>query len=63
MDRIVNKSRTFKEADEWTRRQYREMTPNERIKVARELQCKVYGPNPPDAREGRIASKRKLHDS
>ena len=57
MDRIVNISRTFKEADEWTKRQYREMTPNERIKVARELQRKVYGPNPPDVRECHRAAK------
>jgi hypothetical protein len=57
MDRIVNISRTFKEADEWTKRQYREMTPNERIKVARELQRKVYGPNPPDVRASGWSAK------
>jgi hypothetical protein len=51
MDRTVNKSRNFKEADEWTKRQYREMTPDQRLAVARELQRRVYGPNPPDIRE------------
>jgi hypothetical protein len=51
VDRIAKKSRSFKEAEEWTRRQYREMTPGERIAVARELQRRVFGPNPPDVRE------------
>jgi len=57
MDRTANKSRNFKEADEWTKRQYREMTPNERIAVSRELQRKAYGPNPPDVRESHRAAK------
>jgi hypothetical protein len=56
MDRIVNISRTFKEADEWTKRQHREMTPNERMAVAWELKLRAYGPNPPDVREGRYVS-------
>jgi hypothetical protein len=57
MDRTANESRNFKEADEWTKRQYREMTPNERIAVSRELQRKAYGPNPPDVRESHRAAK------
>jgi hypothetical protein len=49
--RIGKKSRSFKEAEEWTNKQYREMTPDERIAASRILQRKVYGPNPPDVRE------------
>jgi hypothetical protein len=54
--RVANKSRSFKEAEEWNKRQYREMTPNERIAASRIPQRGVYGPNPPDAREGRFGA-------
>jgi hypothetical protein len=54
--RVANKSRSFKEAEEWNERQYREMTPNERIAALRVLQRRVYGPNPPDVREGRFVA-------
>lgn len=44
-------SKSFREADEWTKRQYREMSPAERIEVARELQRRFFGSNPPDVRK------------
>jgi hypothetical protein len=55
--RAGNKSRSFKEAEEWNRRQYREMSPNERIAASRVLRRKVYGPNPPDVRSWHRAGK------
>jgi hypothetical protein len=49
--REVHKSTSFKEADEWTKRQYRAMSCDERIQAARLLQRRVFGANPPDVRE------------
>ena len=44
MERIVHKAKSFKEADEWDRRQQLSMTPQERIRVVRVLQRKTLGP-------------------
>jgi len=49
--REVHKSTSFKEADEWTNRQYQAMSCDERIQAARLLQRRVFGANPPDVRE------------
>ena len=43
MKAIVNKCRSFEEADAWDRRQQLAMTPQERINAARELQRRVFG--------------------
>jgi len=51
MERIVYKARSFKDAESWTLRQYRSMTPDERIAAARELQRRFYGSACPDVRE------------
>jgi hypothetical protein len=51
MERVAKKFSNFKEAEEWTIRQYREMTPDERLAAARELQRRFFGPNQPDIRE------------
>lgn len=51
MDRIVHKSRSFREADAWDREQQRQMTPQERILAVRELQRRVYGPDAKGVRE------------
>jgi hypothetical protein len=56
MERIVHKARSFKEADEWDKRQHQQMTPDERFAIARELQRRVFGPNPPDVREWQRAN-------
>ncbi len=50
MERVVHKSKSFREADLWTLAQYREMTPDERIAAARVLQRSVYGKDLPDVR-------------
>ncbi len=51
MKRIVNKSRSFEAAAEWDMRQHLEMTPQQRIDAARELQRRVYKANARDVRE------------
>ena len=51
MERIVHKSTSFEEAKEWDIRQQLAMTPEERLNAAKELQRRVYGPNPIDVRE------------
>jgi hypothetical protein len=51
LTREVHISKSFREADEWTKRQYREMTPAERIEAARILQRRVFDPRLPDVRE------------
>ena len=43
MKAVVNKCRSFEDADKWDRRQQLAMTPQERIRVSRELQRRVYG--------------------
>lgn len=51
LSREVHISKSFREADEWTKKQYREMTPAERIEAARVLQKKVFDSHLPDVRE------------
>lgn len=63
MERIVNKSKSFAEADEWDRKQYSEMTSEERFAIAEVLKRCVYGHNIPDVRTERLASKCYLHDA
>jgi len=43
MEAVVNKCRSFTEADAWDRRQQLAMTPQQRINVSRELQRRVFG--------------------
>ncbi|MFC1822573.1 hypothetical protein ACFL9T_07685 [Thermodesulfobacteriota bacterium] len=51
MERIVNKSHNFKEAEEWDILQHIQMSPEERQKAAEELRKRVYGKNAPDIRK------------
>jgi hypothetical protein len=53
MERIVNKSKSFREAADWDIQQHVAMTPQERIRTARLLQKKVY----PDAKDVRECHK------
>lgn len=46
---VVYVARNFKEAEEWDRRQMREMSPSERLLAARELQLRAH-PNARDLR-------------
>lgn len=51
MERIVNKSNSFKEAEEWDILQHIQMSPEERQKAAEELRKRIYGKDAPDIRE------------
>ena len=51
MERIANKARSFEEAEEWDRKQYQEMTPNERMEAAADIKKRVFPGYCPDIRE------------
>jgi len=51
MERIVNRTASFSDAQEWDIEQQIRMTANERMKAAAELKLRAYGPNAPDVRE------------
>ena len=51
MERIVHKTKSFKEAKDWDIRQYLLMSPQERMEIARILKSRVYPPPNPDVRE------------
>jgi hypothetical protein len=43
MERVVNKAKSFAEAEAWDREQQHRMTPQERVRVSRVLQRRVFG--------------------
>ena len=49
--RVVNKARTFAEAEEWDILQHVRMSPEERREVAKELKRHAYGEKCPDVRD------------
>ena len=51
MEKIINKSKTFEEAEHWDIFQQIEMTPEERQKAAAELRRRFYGDDAPDVKE------------
>ncbi len=52
MERVAFKASSFAEADRWDREQSWALTPDERLKILRVLQERVYGKDAPDVREG-----------
>ncbi len=50
---IFNISKNFKEAEEWDIKQNISMTPEERIKAAKELEICFYGKKTVDVRESK----------
>ncbi|MEE9449024.1 MAG: hypothetical protein V3V72_03150 [Ignavibacteriaceae bacterium] len=50
MERIFNKAKNNKKAAQWDVLQQISMSPEERMKVAKELKNRYYGNNPPDVR-------------
>jgi len=50
MERIIHKSKSFKQAEEWDISQHIGMTPDERQEVAAELRKRVYGKRAVDIR-------------
>jgi signal transduction histidine kinase len=51
VERIAQKFKTFKEAEEAERRLHKSMTPDERMRIARELRDRVFPGKQPDVRE------------
>lgn len=51
MERIVHKSRDFADADQWDAQQQLSMTPQERMRAARELKFRIYPKDAPDVRQ------------
>jgi len=51
MDRIVKKSRTFAEAEDWDKQQYQAMSPAERMRAAHQLKNRLFPGKRPDVRE------------
>lgn len=51
MERLVHKSRTFADADKWDVEQQMGMTPQERMRAARELKFRVYPEDSLDVRQ------------
>ena len=51
MERVLQKSRSFKQAEEWDILQHVCMTPEQRQKAADQLREKVYGKNAADVRK------------
>lgn len=50
MERIAHKFKNFQEAEAWDIEYYVNLSPDERIQIARELQRRFYGSNPIDVR-------------
>ena len=51
MERIARKFKSFKAAEEAERRLQKSMTPDERMRIARELRDRVFPGKQPDVRE------------
>ncbi len=51
MERVIHKSKSFKQAEEWDISQHISMTPDEHQEVAAELRKRVYGRGAVDVRE------------
>lgn len=50
MERVVHKFKNFREAEAWDIAYYIQLTPEERIRIAHELQRRFYGPDSIDVR-------------
>ena len=51
MERVVNKAGSHEEASDWDVEQQRAMTPDERLRAAKELRDRVYPKDSKDVRE------------
>ena len=53
MERIFNKAKNHKKAEQWDILQQIRMSPEERMAAAKELKKRYYGDNPTDVRSSR----------
>jgi hypothetical protein len=51
VERIVHKSKSFAEADAWDAAQHAAMTPEERMRAAKEIRDRLFPGKNPDIRE------------
>ena len=51
MERVVNKAQSHQEADAWDVEQQLAMSPEERLRAAKELRDRAYPSDAPDVRE------------
>jgi hypothetical protein len=51
MEKICHISRSFEEADDYDRQQAKRLTPNERIRISRQLRKRFYSTPQADVRE------------
>ncbi len=58
MDRVVNKAKTYKDAEEWDVLQQTEMTHEQRQEIARILKERFWKGDSPDVRKSRAFRKR-----
>lgn len=58
MERVANKARSFREADEWEIQQHLSMTPQERMRAAKLLKERMFPGKNPDIREWHRSQKR-----
>jgi hypothetical protein len=58
VERVVNKSKSFAEAQEWDIRQHLEMTPDERMRAAKILKDRMFPGKNPDIREWHRSQKK-----
>ena len=57
MERVGNKAKSFSEAEAWEKQQYQRMTPDERMRAARQIKNRLYPGKQMDVRECRITKK------
>ena len=60
-EKIFNIAKNFKEAEEWDIHQVINMSVDERIKAAKELEIFFYGKDVPDARESKFFKCKKVN--
>ena len=51
MERIVHKAKSFAEADAWEAAQQRAMSPDERLRAAKEIKDRLFPGKNPDIKE------------
>lgn len=57
MERLVNKAKSFREAEAWEREQYQSMTPVERMRAAQQIKNRLFPGKQMDVRECRKVKK------
>jgi hypothetical protein len=59
MEKIIHKTKSFDDADQWDIQQNASLSLEERLQAAQELKKRVYGGNCPDVRETKLCVKKR----